>query len=158
MFTFKQYILEKIYYRGLKTQHNPSYNSHIQWYSESEDLAKDYAGTDKESHIITTDLPKEITEKSFKHGFRTAFTEVKAKDFLERIKRGINEAFENKWITKEQGLALFDEIDNLEIPNGYKRVFDWWNEYAPFSSILKKAGYKSIHNIERNINTYGVFS
>ncbi|NCP97698.1 hypothetical protein GW796_05585 [archaeon] len=157
MKTFKQFITEKIFYRGLSDKYDPSYKTHIEWFSETEELAKDYAGNEENSTIITKNLSNNIIERSFQHGFRTAFTEIKASDFISRIKNGINIAFKNKWISREEGIKLFDEIDNLDLPKGFKRVFDWWNSYPPFINILKKAGYKSIHNIENNINTYGVF-
>lgn len=157
MKTFKEFLAEKVFYRGLSKKHDPSHKSHIEWFSETEDIAKDYAGDEEGSNIITKNLSNDIIERSFKHGFRTAFTEVKASDFVDRIQRGISEAFKKNWITKEEGIKLFDELDELDVPKGFKRVFDWWNDYAPFSEFLKKAGYKSIHNIEQNTNTYGVF-
>lgn len=150
-------LSEEKFYRGLTKPYDENYSSHIEWYSPTPEIANQYAGYDHGANVIVKDISDEIKDRAFEHGFRTAFTEIKADDFVDRIKRGIRQAFSNLWISKDDGLELFNRIKDLDLPSGYKRVFDWWNETPEFVEILKDAGYLSIKNIEQGEETYGVF-
>ena len=149
-------LVEKTYYRGLSKQHDPAHAGHIEWYTDDEEHAKLYTDGEKDATIITNDIPDDIITHSFEHGFRSEQTEITAEDFADRVKNGIVSAFKQGWIDKESAIALTDELYDIEFPSVYKKVFMWWQEWHDFTDILKKAGYKAIHNIENNIDTYGI--
>lgn len=150
-------LTEEKMYRGLTKPYDDNYSSHIEWYSPTPEIANQYAGYDSGANVIVKDVSNLIKSRTFEHGFRTAFTEIKADDFKSRIHRGIMESFKNGWITKDEGLDLFDRLDDIEVESGYKRVFAWWNDTPEFIDILKDAGYLSIQNLEQGEITYGVF-
>lgn len=154
----KEDITERKVYRGLNKQHDVDHTGHITWYSEDEELAKQYTDAADDSIVIVHDIPDDIINKSFEHGFRSDQTEVKADDFADRVKRGIIDAFKNGWIDKQHAINLVDELEYLELPNTFKKVFMWWQDDATFTNILKKAGYKAIHNVENGVDTYGIIS
>jgi len=154
----KEQITERIGYRGLNKPHDPTHQGHITWYSDDEDQAKQYTDSAEHSVVLVHDIPDDIINRSFEHGFRSERTEVKADDFADRVKRGIIDAFNQGWISKDTAISLVDELEDLELPNKYKRVFSWWQDDATFTNILKKAGYKAIHNVENGIDTYGILS
>ncbi len=151
-------IMERKGYRGINKPHNPSHTGHITWYSEDPELANEYADGTDGAFVIVDDIPDDVVNKSFQHGFRTEQTEVKAEDFADRVKRGIIDAFKSGWVDKDTALALVDELLDLELPPTFKKVFMWWQDDSTFTDILKKAGYKAIYNNENGVDTYGIIS
>jgi len=155
---YKKDITERQVYRGLSKPHDTSHAGHITWYTDDEAQAKQYTDGTDDGVVLVHDIPDAVVERSFDHGFRTEHTEVKADDFADRVKQGIISAFNKGWISKDAAMDLVDELLDLELSNTYKKVFMWWHDDATFTNILKKAGYKAIHNVENGIDTYGIIT
>lgn len=148
--------LKERVYRGQRGD----YTGHIMWYTTDKWLAQQYAGGSAwgDKYIITKDIPDDIVNKSFHHGFRSDTTDIKPADFADRVKRGIIDAWKKGWIDKETGIALVDELEDNIPTDSMRPVWKWWQNTTVFTDILKKAGYKAIYNREGDFDTYGVIT
>ena len=134
-------------FRGLREANNPLRTNPIDWFSETEELAKKYG-----DNLITKILPEKTNLADL--GFRDYMTEVKKDDVLDRVKRSVIDSFDSGKIDRETALNNFNKINDMYSESGYKRAHEWINT-KEISNILQDSGYNAISHIENGNQTYG---
>lgn len=135
-------------YRGLRKPYNPDYPNHLEWWSEGKDLASRYG------HNI---MEKDINPKApIDLGFRTYETETRFNDVMDRIRRGITDRFNSGEIDKDAAVSLIDKSHQVQSKDGFKPVHEWLMGSPEAASLLRDAGYDSIHHVEQGTPTYGL--
>lgn len=154
-------------FRGMPEPYDEEKLSHLTWTTKDPEYASAYAygGADKtDTGRGGNVMPLNIkSERPFDFGFRSQFTDVKYGDMLDRLERGITQAYKDGKIGREEGLDLRDELIDLQDADTgeFKPVFEWWNDKPEMVDILKRAGYDSLtakEGIGDNIGTTALFS
>jgi hypothetical protein len=150
-------------YRGMTQPYDESKVSNIIWTTDNPKYAGEYASRDGAfgGNIMPLNVK---AENPFNFGFRNISTEVKYGDVLDRVRRGIDDAFTNNSIGREEGINLMDKLEDLRDSadlSEMRPVHGWWNNNYELTDILKSAGYDGIsakEGINNNIQTIGVFN
>jgi len=148
-----------VYYRGIVGKYDPNKFGDIIWVTKDWDYAKLYAESEENIHSF------HISRKnSFDFGFRTLQVHVKISDIVERVKRGVMDAFVAKSIRKERAMLLSDKLADIEdsYPKSMLKAWEWIQKsQKDIIPILKELGYDSIATREgqgNDITAYGLFN
>lgn len=151
-------LADSVYYRGITGQYSPNKFPAVIWVTQDREYAKLYAETS--SHIHSFRVKK---THSFDFGFRTLQVHVKIGDILDRVRRGIMDAFTAKKVSRERAMELVSSLSDIEDRHSgaMHRAWEWiekaQNDIVP---ILKSLKYDSIvarEGTNNNITTYGLF-
>lgn len=147
-----------LYYRGIVGRYDPNKFPPVIWVTQDIEYAKLYAENADSIHAFRV-----RHKRSFDFGFRTLQVHVRLEDVLDRVRRGVTDAFSDKRISRDVGLSLFDRLDDLQgsHPNTMLRVWEWVQKVQrDIVPILEQIGYDSIvarEGVNNNVLTYGLF-
>lgn len=164
---FKTFLLEsyqdkQVYYRGLNQPYDENYHNHIIWVSSDENHAKEYANSNTTDNSKPTILKYKIDSKNpVDFGYRNSTVVTSDKEFLDRVKQRVLDAYSNKQVDKDTAKKAFDTIHNIPTNNEYKQVWEFRDNITQVKHIMKQVGYDSFTDTENyqgeNVNTVGLF-
>ncbi len=161
-FLLESYQSEQVYYRGLTQPHDENYHNHIIWVSSNENHANEYATSNISDKSKPTILKYKIDSKTpVDFGYRNSTVVTTDKEFLDRVKQRVLDAYSNKQVDKNTAKTAFDTIHNIPTNNEYKQVWEFRDNIPQVKHIMKQVGYDSFTDTENhqgeNVNTVGLF-
>jgi len=148
---------DAVWYRGLREAHDPAKEPSVIWASKSPDYASGYAYGGEANNV----MPLKIKSYNpFNFGFSDAGTFVRGEDISERLRRGLDHAYDNNYIGFDDLEDIYNKLDAFDAKHGdtFQPAWKFYQEIPDVKDILENMGYDAIKHTEGNADAIGVFS
>lgn len=143
-----------VFYRGISEEYNADKQGDVVWISPDKAQADSYRHGGAGSEVLQ--LYAKVENPIF---VGDSFTQMTVSNFVNKIIPAVDTAFEQGKITEQQGLTLFDKLEDIQRNDDgkYSAVYQIYNSRQDLVDIIKELGFDAIATTENGNMTYGVF-